>query len=130
MLGSSVKSVQPEEQDMKSVSRKSLHASRDIEVGELLSHQDFYLTRPGTGLHYDYLECLTGSTLEKHLKRRNNHIRLIMKNIVLVGAGGHCRSILSVLKMQKSFNVLAIYDHSPRPRERIDGIEVQGSNIL
>ena len=36
MLGSSVKSVQPEEQDMKSVSRKSLHASRDIEVGELL----------------------------------------------------------------------------------------------
>ena len=35
MLGSSVKSVQPEEQDMKSVSRKSLHASRDIEVGEL-----------------------------------------------------------------------------------------------
>ena len=47
-----------------------------------------------------------------------------MKNIVLVGAGGHCRSILSVLKMQKSFNILAIYDHSPRPRERIDGIEV------
>ena len=69
MLGSSVKSVQSEEQDMKLVSRKSLHASRDIEVGELLSANDFYLTRPGTGLHYEYLECLTGKCSRKAFKK-------------------------------------------------------------
>lgn len=69
MLGSPVKSVQSEEKDMRSVSRKSLHASRDIEVGELLSDHDFYLTRPGTGLHYEYLECLIGKYSRKAFRK-------------------------------------------------------------
>ena len=47
-----------------------------------------------------------------------------MNDLVIVGAGGHCRSILSILRLQKNCSILAIYDNAPRPNEYIDGIKV------
>ena len=38
-----------------------------------------------------------------------------MNDLVIVGAGGHCRSILSILRLQKKCSILAIYDNAPRP---------------
>ena len=63
ILGKSNKDVQPEEVDMRSTSRKSLHFSRNLRKGEKLKKTDIYLSRPGYGIYAKNTEDLLGKEL-------------------------------------------------------------------
>jgi UDP-perosamine 4-acetyltransferase len=49
----------------------------------------------------------------------------MINDIVVIGAGGHCRVILSVIKYRKDLNVVGIADRDPSTR----GEEISGSAI-
>lgn len=68
-LGSSRKTVQQEELQMREVSRKSLFLKHDIEQGGPLSKADFCLKRPGTGLPESMLEIITGCVATRALTK-------------------------------------------------------------
>lgn len=65
MLGSSKKQRQPEEFDMANVSRKSICASRDMAVGEILTLDDVIFLRPGTGLAPKLVDQIIGLSLNE-----------------------------------------------------------------
>lgn len=66
-LGSAIKSVQPEEMQMRAVSRKSLFLSRDVEEGDVLTSEMLTLKRPGTGIYEAELISIMGSISTKKL---------------------------------------------------------------
>ena len=47
MLGDPVKTVQPEEQAMREISRKSVHSTRSIKQGDVFTNQNITMIRPG-----------------------------------------------------------------------------------
>lgn len=69
MMGEARKFCQQEEQQMRSVSRKSLTLKRDMQAGELLTAQDLMTMRPGTGLYAKYLPEIIGMRLRKDLTK-------------------------------------------------------------
>lgn len=70
-LGSGIKTVQEEEMQMRSVSRKSLFVARNIKKGELLELNDFTLKRPGTGIFEVELVNILGMHATKNLDEGN-----------------------------------------------------------
>ena len=68
MLGSSVKSCQPEEMAMRQISRKSLFTKRELKKGEVLQMTDLQCLRPGGGICPMNVPGILGSTIIKDLK--------------------------------------------------------------
>ena len=50
------------------------------------------------------------------------------KSILLLGGGGHCRSVIDVIEEEGSFNVAGIVDRQEKLGEKISGYEVIGSD--
>lgn len=50
IMGTPRKGCQQEERDMKRVSRKSIHAGKDIGIGQEITKEDLTFRRPGTGI--------------------------------------------------------------------------------
>ncbi len=67
ILGSSRKTCQKEELEMRKISRKSLVYSRDMYEGEIITLEDLKLMRPGDGLEFTYAEFLVGKILSKNV---------------------------------------------------------------
>ena len=63
MLGSGEKFVHPEEHQMWSVSRKSIHAARNLEPGVTLQRDMLQIIRPYTGTCASNIEDIVGRTL-------------------------------------------------------------------
>ena len=68
MLGSSVKSIQEEEKQMASVSRKSVTIQRELSPGDVVGPSDLTLKRPGTGLAPKVMSDLIGMRAVDRLK--------------------------------------------------------------
>lgn len=49
-----------------------------------------------------------------------------MKDLILIGGGGHCRSILDSIKDNEEFNIIGILDSYKKIGEVINGIEIIG----
>jgi N,N'-diacetyllegionaminate synthase len=69
MLGSGIKSCQPEEMQMSLVSRKSITLARDMNAGDVITHHDLIMMRPGTGLPAKVLQDVIGLKLRKGLSK-------------------------------------------------------------
>jgi N-acetylneuraminate synthase/N,N'-diacetyllegionaminate synthase len=63
MLGSGRKELQSVERDVRSVSRQSLVAARDLAAGEIVTPQDLVVKRPGTGICASRLDAIVGRRL-------------------------------------------------------------------
>lgn len=66
-LGKSNKVVVDEEMQMRAVSRKSLFLKKDVLKGQVFSHDDICLRRPGTGLLAKYRTVVVGSKATRNL---------------------------------------------------------------
>lgn len=66
-LGSAFKSVQPEEMQMREVSRKSLFLIRDVGEGEVIEKGMLTLKRPGTGIYEAELSIIIGAISTRKL---------------------------------------------------------------
>jgi sialic acid synthase SpsE len=60
MLGAAKKSMQPEEAQMASVSRKSLVLAHKINKGKIIMRDDLRLMRPGTGITASHIGTIVG----------------------------------------------------------------------
>jgi N,N'-diacetyllegionaminate synthase len=69
MLGSPVKEIQEEELQMAKVSRKSMHFSRDMNLGEVIQENDIVLMRPGSGLYISLLPHILKRKLNASIKK-------------------------------------------------------------
>jgi N-acetylneuraminate synthase/N,N'-diacetyllegionaminate synthase len=69
MLGSGRKELQPVERDVRSVSRQSLVAARDLAAGEVVAPQDLSVKRPGTGLCASRFDDIVGRRLARAVPR-------------------------------------------------------------
>jgi len=49
-----------------------------------------------------------------------------MKDIILIGGGGHCRSIIDSLREDKIFNIIGILDIKEKIGSWVDGVEIIG----
>ncbi len=67
-IGVKKKSPTDEEEKNKVIARKSLHFSRDLNKGHILSHKDLMAIRPEGGLHPRELKSLIGKTLNVEVK--------------------------------------------------------------
>lgn len=65
MLGPRRIIVQEIEEDVRTVSRQSIVALRDLRIGETLSRSDLTIKRPGTGLPPEMLDRLSGRRLAR-----------------------------------------------------------------
>ena len=63
MRGSGRKEVLPCERDVRTVSRQSLCATRDLPAGHVLCREDLTIKRPGTGLPAAMLTAVLGRKL-------------------------------------------------------------------
>lgn len=66
-LGNPLKIIQNEEQQMKSVSRKSLFLNTEVKKGQVLLRENFTLKRPGTGIYEAELDIIVGCRASKDL---------------------------------------------------------------
>lgn len=69
MLGSCKKRCQPEEVQMASVSRKSITIARDMKLGEVITHDDLVMMRPGTGLMAKEIPNIIGMKVRDNLRK-------------------------------------------------------------
>ena len=69
ILGSPVKEIQKEEQQMSMVSRKSMHFSRVMNAGDSLKEKDVVLMRPGNGLYVSLLPKILGRKINTFVKK-------------------------------------------------------------
>lgn len=51
-----------------------------------------------------------------------------MKDILLIGGGGHCRSVLSSIKTMGKYNIVGILDTKEQVGKIIDGVQVIGTD--
>jgi len=51
-----------------------------------------------------------------------------MKKILLVGGGGHCKVVLSILKKLNSFEIVAISDLEEKINNKISGVKIKYSD--
>ena len=68
-LGSTEKKPQEEELKMRSISRKSLHYSKNFSKHHILCKDDFELLRPGTGIYYSEVDNIIGRKLQKDVMK-------------------------------------------------------------
>ena len=62
ILGSPIKRCQPEEMQMRNVSRKSIVLKKEIFSGETITNDHLCLKRPGTGLSSEHIDWFVGKT--------------------------------------------------------------------
>ncbi len=67
MLGVYGKHIQPEEIEMRNISRKSIHLARALPKGAVISIDDLKLMRPGTGLMPKMIPDIVGKIARTHL---------------------------------------------------------------
>ena len=58
-----------EELKMRSISRKSLHYSKNFSKHHILCKDDFELLRPGTGIYYSEVDNIIGKKLQKDVMK-------------------------------------------------------------
>ena len=51
-----------------------------------------------------------------------------MKDIVLIGGGGHCRAIIDVLEQEGRFNIIGIIDKPELLGKTVLGYEIIGND--
>ncbi len=68
-LGDGVKRMAAAEADLYVTARRSLHASRDIEPGTVVSEADVAVLRPGTGIEVRELDAVVGRTARRRIER-------------------------------------------------------------
>jgi len=51
-----------------------------------------------------------------------------LKRLLLIGGGGHCRSVIDVIRLSGEFEVVGILDQQDKLGEFVDGIEIIGSD--
>jgi sialic acid synthase SpsE len=68
-LGDGVKRMAPTEADLYLTARRSLHAARDIEAGEVLDRDAIAILRPGTGIEVRDLDHVIGRTARRRIGR-------------------------------------------------------------
>jgi len=64
-LGSTVRTVSPEEYTKRKKFRRRIVAGQAMKKGEVVSESDFNFKRPGTGIHPDELDYLVGRKLNR-----------------------------------------------------------------
>lgn len=62
-LGNGIKLPRPSEERVAKIARKSLHATRDLDAGQLVEESDLEALRPGTGIRPSRREEIVGRTL-------------------------------------------------------------------
>lgn len=68
MLGNNIKTLQPEEMEMRIVSRKSITLRNNLKAGDIINSSDLVLKRPGTGLMASEIKNLIGKTITRDLE--------------------------------------------------------------
>lgn len=80
MLGSQAKSVHSIEQDVRTVSRQSIVATKPLRLGHVIHREDLTIKRPGTGLSPASMDELVGATVTKKIEADQpipaDHIRM------------------------------------------------------
>lgn len=66
-MGSKIKAIQPEEIEMRKISRKSLFLTRNIRAGDIIENDDLTLMRPGNGIYARHLPVILGRRATKDL---------------------------------------------------------------
>ena len=51
-----------------------------------------------------------------------------MKNIILIGAGGHCKSCIDVIEQQKKYKIIGIIDNKKKVGTKIFNYKVIGND--
>lgn len=51
-----------------------------------------------------------------------------MEDIILIGGGGHCKSVIDAIRKSKTFNIIGILDRPEKLQEEILGIKVIGAD--
>jgi len=51
-----------------------------------------------------------------------------MKEIILIGGGGHCRSVIDVIELEGKFKVFGVIDKAELFGEKVSGYEIIGSD--
>jgi len=69
MMGTDKKQVQPEEEEMRKISRKSITLVRSIVAGDVIKDSDITLKRPGTGLMPNQINKLIGRRVKRNLDK-------------------------------------------------------------
>lgn len=64
MLGTGIKAVTKSEEDNRKIARKSIVASRNIKMGEILTEENLTCKRPGTGINPMKWDLVLGKTAE------------------------------------------------------------------
>ena len=54
----------------------------------------------------------------------------LKSNIILIGAGGHCISVIDVIEQENKFNILGILDESRKVNKKVLGYPVLGGDEL
>ena len=75
MLGDQYKQLQDEEISMHQISRKSLTLNKSVEIGEIITREKLIMSRPGTGLSWNYRQHIEGRKVRVNL-HRGHQIRL------------------------------------------------------
>ncbi|MBP1704301.1 MAG: N-acetylneuraminate synthase [Chloroflexi bacterium] len=68
-LGDGVKRMAPAEADLYVTARRSLHAARDIEAGQVLDRDAIAILRPGTGIEVRDLDHVVGRVARRRIER-------------------------------------------------------------
>lgn len=51
-----------------------------------------------------------------------------MKDILLIGGGGHCKSVIDTLKASKEYNIIGILDIKEKLGDKISDIKIMGTD--
>ena len=68
-LGDGVKAPILEEENVRSVARKSIVYKNDLEKGSIISEQDLTTKRPGTGVEPNWMEFFIGMQLNRNVSK-------------------------------------------------------------
>jgi len=71
ILGKKKKKCQPEEMEMRKISRKSITLNRSMKTNEKIREKDIIMKRPGTGLNGQKEHLVIGKRLKKNLSKEH-----------------------------------------------------------
>lgn len=69
ILGGQEKKVQPEEMQMRKISRKSARYNDNFKLGKKITFKDFDFLRPGNGINGSRLKIFLNRKLKKNVKK-------------------------------------------------------------
>jgi len=75
MLGTEKKICQPEEREMRKISRKSITLNKSMKIDQLIRESDITMKRPGTGLNGQQKHLVIGKKLKKN-QLKDHQLRL------------------------------------------------------